>query len=147
MLWRKSRSFRIGYVSKGPVLERENREFMMTLVGLLERVWTTFYHDGKSISSKFQPWAGQFEKIRKNDELLSYLIQSRHIAQHGVINLNWQNGKMHLTSTKEGVALYRNFKIFHDGRHEIEFESPVPGNKPRVVVDPGNALLRQSPAC
>lgn len=110
-------------------------------VGLLERAWTAFYHDGKSVSSRFQPWAGQFEKIRQDDELLLYLTQSRHIAQHAIINLNWQKGKMHLTSTKEGVALYRNFKIFSDGRHEIEFESPVPGNKPRVIVDHGSALL------
>ena len=110
-------------------------------VGLLERSWTTFYHDGKSLSTKFQPWAGQYDSERKNDELLNYLTQSRHIAQHAIINLNWQSGRMQLSSTEEGTVAYREFKVFSDGSHEIEFESAVPGNEPRIICDPGSALL------
>jgi len=119
----------------------EHEKLWNEFVGLLERAWITFCHDGNSLSSKFQPWAGQYVKERKEDELLSYLTQSRHMAQHAIINLGWQKGKMQLTSTKEGTVYYRNFKIFSDGSHEIEFESGVQGNEPRVIHDPGNSLL------
>jgi len=111
------------------------------LVGHIEGSWTAFYHDGKKLFSNFQPWAGKYEGQRKEDELLMYLVQSRHIAQHGVLNLDWEEGKMHLRPEIDAPAKFRNFKIFSDGRNEIEFESDMPGNKPQVIVEPGKAVL------
>jgi hypothetical protein len=110
-------------------------------VDYLEGSWTAFFHDGKSLSSKFQPWAGKYESQRKKDQMLRYLVQSRHKSQHARIELEWEKGKIRLGSEKEGVSLYRNFKIFSDGSNEIEFESGVPGNKPKVVFEPGKAML------
>jgi len=37
VLWRKSRSFQIGYISKGPVLEKESKEAMVIILELIER--------------------------------------------------------------------------------------------------------------
>lgn len=110
-------------------------------VDILESSWTAFFHDGKSLSSKFPPWAGRFKSERKKDELLRYLVQSRHMTQHGRLKLEWEAGKIRLGAEKEGVSLYRNFKIYSDGSNEIEYESFVPGNKPKVLFEPGKAIL------
>jgi len=110
-------------------------------VDFLESSWTTFFHDGKSLSSKFPPWAGRFESERRKDELLRYMVQSRHMAQHGRLELEWEPGKLRLGAEKEGVSLFRNFKIYSDGSNEIEYKSFVPGNKPKVTFEPGNSML------
>ncbi len=120
-------------------IDKEWNEF----VGNLEGSWTAFFHDGKNLSSKFQPWAGKFDGQRKKDDLLNYLIQSRHIAQHAVIKLDWEKGKMHLRPEIDAPASFRDFKIFSDGSNEIEFKSDIPGNKPQVILEPGKSVLPQ----
>jgi len=37
LLWRRLRFFKIGYISKGPVLEEESKEAMMIMIELIER--------------------------------------------------------------------------------------------------------------
>jgi hypothetical protein len=110
-------------------------------VDKLERAWTALHHDGAAVSSRFQPWAGEIEKFRKEDELLKYLVQSRHISQHSFVKLRWDSPRIHLRPEKDGAAGFRNLKIYKDGSNEIEFSSSIPGNRPKVVFEPGQAHL------
>lgn len=84
----------------------------------LQESWSSFYEEGLSTSTKFQPWAGKFEKVRKSDELLRYLVQSRHQSQHGNIAMEWHSGSIQIAPGYFGHL--KGLVINADGTFEVE---------------------------
>lgn len=110
-------------------------------VDFIQQTWVRFNAEGRKISTKFAPWAGQWEKVRKEDPLLNYLIQARHISQHAQLHLKWSHGYVQLKPEKEAVAKFGQISRDENGDLEIEFESNVPDNKPILEHHPGRPSL------
>ena len=106
----------------------------------LEEFWVRFFDEGKSNFGPFQPWAGTIDAQRKADELLNYLVQSRHQTQHGRISLKWTEPKLHIAPGFNGHI--QNLRIFPDGTFEIG-ATPTPGSSVEAAVtyNPGDAEL------
>ena len=73
---------------------------------LIQDSWVKFFDEGKKISNKFQNWASKKDKLRARDELLNYMIISRHQSQHGKPSLKW-NGP----SFKVTMAVFVNIVV------------------------------------
>ena len=82
-------------------------------VDSLEKTWTTLVNEGKQAFSTFQPWAGKFDRERKHDELLQYLVQSRHVSQHSQIHLDWAEDILHYAPGFNGHI--GEVKVYTDG--------------------------------
>lgn len=106
----------------------------------LEEFWARFFDEGKRSFGPFQPWAGIIDAQRKADELLNYLVQSRHQSQHGRISLKWTEPKLHIAPGFSGHI--QNLKVFKDGTFEIG-AIPTPGSSVEATVtyNPGDAEL------
>lgn len=109
-------------------------------VDAIEQAWAKFFHEGKRAFSDFQPWAGPRDKERKKDDLLRYLIESRHQSQHGNFSLAWETGSMEVAPGFSGYI--KELKIYPNGTYDIEAE-PLSDSGPEatVVHDPGKPLL------
>jgi hypothetical protein len=110
-------------------------------VDSLEKSWTAFFDEGKQISGKFQPQYGPLDKARKEDELLRYLRESRHISQHSRLELDWN--ELHVQIAPGYSGHIREFKGFTDGTFEFDAEPyhPEGGKNLRVVLEDGEAVL------
>lgn len=60
--------------------ERNWRIFL----GCLEKVWTKTERACQDKRNEFQPWQGQFSRMRKKDMLLRYLKQARDADTHSI---------------------------------------------------------------
>lgn len=74
-------------------------------LGRLERVWYKgSSHFGKS--PKWNGWKGRFEGLRKNDPLLSYMVNARHADEHTVNEIvGKEHGGIGINAA-EGNSLY-----------------------------------------
>ncbi|MEE8056998.1 MAG: hypothetical protein V3T17_04085 [Pseudomonadales bacterium] len=84
----------------------------------IEEAWTSFFDEGKNQFPNFQPWAGAKDKQRKSDQLLAYLVQSRHQSQHGNVAVEWEPGKIQVAPNFYGEI--NDLKIYSDGSFEVE---------------------------
>jgi len=111
-----------------------------TFVDSLQEFWVRFFDEGKARFTAFQPWAGAIDATRKKDDLLNYLIQSRHQSQHGHIALKWSEGRLYLAPGFNGWIT--STQIFPDGTYQME-STPTPGSSEvaRITHDPGSAEL------
>ena len=111
-----------------------------TFVDSLQEFWARFFDEGKARFSAFQPWAGAIDATRKNDDLLNYLIQSRHQSQHGRIVLKWSEGRLYLAPGFNGVI--KSAQVFADGTYQME-ATPTSGSIAEACIthDPGSAKL------
>lgn len=133
---------RIAQLEEAP--DRANYETLWNEFALeLEASWKAFIYEGNKLSTEFQSWAGKFVGQRRSDKLLIYLTQSRHIAMHKLISLDWETPKIEVKAKLDRPFSIREFKIFADGTQEIEFKDEVPGNEPKFVTKHGKALLPQ----
>lgn len=69
------------YVSKS--MEEFEMEWR-TCLNHLEKAWQKTEQCCQQVRTKFQPWQGQFQKLRKKDMLLRYLKQARDADNHSV---------------------------------------------------------------
>jgi hypothetical protein len=111
------------------------------LVDSLGVFWTRFFDEGKNKFSSFQPWAGEIDAQRKQDPLLTYLYQARHQSQHGLIALEWAEGKVQIGGG-EFFGTVKNLRISPSGAFEADITSSAGSDaKFKVVYDPGDASL------
>lgn len=110
-------------------------------VDSLEESWTSFFDEGKVVSSKFQPWAGAVIKARKEDELLRYVYVSRHRSQHGRLHLNWTEQRVQFAPGFTGHIA--EIKGYSDGAIEFDAEPQQAGGEKdlRVVLEGGKPEL------
>lgn len=101
-------------------------------VDSIEEFWTRFEHEGLSLSSKFQPWAGKIVNMRKRDELLTYLYQARHQSQHGRISLEWDEGTLHIAPGFSGHI--KSIAIYADGTYIMD-ATPLQGAKTKAIIE------------
>ncbi|MBC7751754.1 MAG: hypothetical protein H7Z73_08550 [Candidatus Saccharibacteria bacterium] len=92
----------------------------------LERAWnklTNHLHR----SPKYQGWnrRGQIEKLRKTDELLSYLFNARGCDEHSVADITTQvAGGIGINPAEGNVLTLKNLTII-DGNISFESDRPV----------------------
>jgi hypothetical protein len=109
-------------------------------VDSIEEFWSRFYHEGDALFSKFQPWAGGIIRLRKSDELLTYLYQARHQSQHGRISLQWDDGTLHIAPGFAGHI--KSLAIFSDGTYVMD-ATPLQGSQTEAIIkfEGGHARL------
>ena len=54
----------------------------LNLLGHLEKVWKKSERECQDVRNKFQPWQGKFVKLRRKDQLLSYMKNARDADNH-----------------------------------------------------------------
>jgi hypothetical protein len=84
----------------------------------LEEYWTSFFDEGKKSFTAFQPWAGKYVKLRKDDELLRYLYQARHKSQHQRFRIDWGPASIQVAPGYFGTI--RDLKVMQDGTFEVD---------------------------
>ncbi|PNE01911.1 hypothetical protein A15D_02509 [Alcanivorax sp. MD8A] len=62
------------------IFEEEWRDFL----NCIEQLWNKVERSCQHKRSQFEPWQGQFKKLRKKDMLLRYLKQARHAHNHSI---------------------------------------------------------------
>lgn len=62
---------------------REAESAWFDFLAGLERIWNKTLYNMQS-SSRFKGWYGQYKKLRKDDELLSYLKNARDAREHTI---------------------------------------------------------------
>lgn len=109
-------------------------------VDSLQESWTSFYDEGKTISTKFQPWAGDKEVELMNDPLLLYLRKARDQSQHGRITLDWGAENLQIAPGFSGHI--QTLKVFGDGTFEVE-ATPLgkTNNEVKLVHSVGDPTL------
>ncbi|MCH7822053.1 MAG: hypothetical protein IIA07_08550 [Proteobacteria bacterium] len=110
-------------------------------VDALEESWTSFFDEGKAISSKFQPWAGPLDKSRKKDWLLRYLYEARNQSQHAQVKLDWEDPVALIAPGFSGHI--KEIKGFSDGSVVFDAEPYVQGGEENLqfVHQGGGAVL------
>jgi hypothetical protein len=93
--------------------------------------WSRFFHEGKSKFSNFQPWAGNLKSKWEKDELLIYLYQARHQSQHGRVDLDWDEGRLHIAPGFNGHI--KNLTMFSDGMFSMD-SSPMLGSEDKAKI-------------
>lgn len=106
-------------------------------VDCLEEFWAKFYSDGKSVSSKFEPWAGKIIKERKDDQLLQYLTQARHQNQHGNLSIAWSRGSYEIGRNFAGQI--SDLIIYKDGTFSADISAHAKNYDPDIVKHVGGA--------
>ncbi|MCO8086696.1 hypothetical protein [Acinetobacter lwoffii] len=84
--------------------ERNWRFFL----GCLEKVWAKTERACQDKRNEFQPWQGQFSRLRKKDMLLRYLKQARDADTHSI---------QEITEIYPG---HTSYKSAHKGSHYIK---------------------------
>jgi hypothetical protein len=87
-------------------------------VDSLEEAWTSFFHEGKTTFTNFQPWVAQITSKPRRSGLLKYLYESRHQSQHGNIALDWSAGKTRIAPNYYGHI--KDLKVFSDQSFEVD---------------------------
>lgn len=103
----------------------------------LERSWNKLVSQLKA-SPKYQGWTrrGQVERLRKQDSLLSYLVNARGAEEHSVADISKRSPGGIGISPAEGNSLtLRNLRI-EGGNISFEHDQPV-----RVDFIPGKMEL------
>jgi hypothetical protein len=100
-------------------------------VDSLAEFWSRFFDEGKSRFTNFQPWAGVLEKDWKNNGLLMYLYQARHLSQHGTYKFEWETGLLQIEPNFNGHI--KNIEIFTDGTFAMK-ASKLDGSSTEATV-------------
>lgn len=104
----------------------------LSLVDSLEVAWTRFFGEGKTMSTKFQPWAGEKDSDRRSDPCLRYLIESRHKSQHGGLALVWEEPQVQIAPGFTGHI--RTLEGYSDGLFVFDASSSQDGGEERLQV-------------
>ena len=107
----------------------------------IEECWTSFFDEGKENFTDFQPWAGKYQKLRNEDELLRYIYQARHKSQHGRYQLDWGPATIQIAPGYNGNI--RDLKIFENGSFEVDAHpsSDKHANKVQIKQNYGDPKL------
>ncbi|EGG92916.1 hypothetical protein IMCC1989_2179 [gamma proteobacterium IMCC1989] len=62
------------------IFEEEWRDYL----NCIEQLWNKVERSCQHKRSQFEPWQGQFKRLRKKDMLLRYLKQARHAHNHSI---------------------------------------------------------------
>lgn len=103
----------------------------------LERSWNKLISQLKA-SPKYQGWTrrGQVERLRKQDPILSYLVNARGAEEHSVADISRRSpGGIGINPAEGNSLTLRNLKI-DGGNISFEHEQPV-----RVDFIPGKMEL------
>ena len=113
----------------------EFEEHWKTFLHVLERVWNKAWHH-YSKSPKWNEWKGKYEKLRKKDPLLAYLINARGADEHTVNEIvSREHGGIGINPA-EGNSLYIEEMTINKGT--ISIKSP---QKIRVDFIPARTTL------
>jgi hypothetical protein len=89
----------------------------------IERSWNkTIAHYGKS--PKWSGWCSKYERARKIDPLLSYLINARGAEEHTVNEITERSGNSIAINPAFGNELYIESLTINQGK--IDIKSPMP---------------------
>ncbi len=113
----------------------EFEEGWKTFLNRIERVWNkASHHFGKS--PKWNGWKGQYEKARKDDALLSYLVNARGADEHTVNEITGTEPAGVAINAAEGNSLYIDYMKINSGH--VFIKSP---QKLRIDFRPDRTKL------
>jgi hypothetical protein len=108
-------------------------------VDCIEQFWHRFYQEGKNNFPKFETWSGKYIHQRKTDQLLKYLIHSRHLNQHGNLFLEWKPTSLQIDPIFGGII--QNISFDGSDCYEITSESMMPGTEANLIHKTGRPEL------
>ncbi|WP_027991925.1 hypothetical protein [Sinorhizobium meliloti] len=107
-------------------------------------LWDEFLHDLQAIfnavgnaagtNGKSQAWFARKKQERKNDELLQYLHQARHAAEHGIAPIASRMPGLMTIKTPDGVPLFVIPELILDPDFEKNTNLKVAHALPQVVL-------------
>jgi hypothetical protein len=102
----------------------EFEEHWKTFLHRLERVWNKAQaHFGRS--PKWHGWASKYERARKTDPLLSYLVHARGAEEHSVEEIVGREPGRIGINPAEGRSLHIKRMEQRDGKLLIESDQPL----------------------
>ena len=115
----------------------EYEEYWKEYLHNLERSWNKLTSHLKR-SPKYQGWVerGKTEKLRRQDQLLSYLINARGAEEHSVADISKQQSGGIGINPAFGNSLHINKLEVNNGQIHIDSDQPI-----RVDFIPGKVVL------
>lgn len=106
-------------------IEDEWKNFL----GALERIWRKVERACQPQVNTFQPWQGEYARLRKKDQLLRYLKNARDVEDHTIYQtLKEMESESLITIGGPGDAVYikklnidRGKIVEYDGSHPLTF--------------------------
>lgn len=101
-------------------LEIYEEDWKVVLAGL-EKAWNKAEQHFKTLSPKFQPWQGKYQRERKKFMYLSYLKQARHADAHSIqLMTSVMPGYVGLSAPNGGCLHIKSLRT--DGNGNIIYE-------------------------
>jgi ethanolamine utilization microcompartment shell protein EutS len=71
----------------------------------LEKIWNKSERECQSFKNKFQPWQGEFVRLRKKDPLLRYLKNARDADVHSIFEIVQKSNPINIITPTEGQEI------------------------------------------
>jgi len=89
----------------------EFEEHWKTYLFCIEKVWNKIERSCMEFGD-FQPWQGQYKKLRKKDELLQYIKQARDTDNHSIQDLSTlKKSRLNMTPLNKGSHTIKHMVV------------------------------------